>query len=97
LYFSIPECPNPSSISDNLESSVEIFPNPVKDLLILNVAVECSAEIVLFDLSGKMHNLTSIKSSSGSYVFDVSKLDSGIYFIGIKSGDSYLRRKFVKL
>jgi hypothetical protein len=97
LYFNIPECPNPSIISNNAESEVAIFPNPVSDLLTLNFQSESPEEIVLFDLSGKKYYLNCIKSCLGSYVFDVSMLENGVYFIGIKIGESYLRRKFVKL
>jgi hypothetical protein len=97
MYFSIPECPNPSFISNNAESEVAIFPNPVSDLLTLNFLSESPEEIVLIDISGKRHSLTCIKSCSDILVFDVSMLENGVYFIGIKTGESYLRRKFVKL
>jgi hypothetical protein len=97
LYFSIPECPNPSFISNNAESEVAIFPNPVSDLLTLNFLSESPDEIVLFDINGKKHNLTLVRRSSGILVFDLSMMENGVYFIGIKTGESYLRRKFVKL
>lgn len=83
-----------SGIGDDiLASSVVVYPNPASN----NVTVEVpeSSQISLIDMNGRQ---ISTKSNSGQKEsFDVSSLESGIYFIQIlHEGNTATKRLLVK-
>lgn len=62
-----------------------IYPNPVGDVLHLNLSGVDSREIALYDLSGKWI-LSERLSREGITTFDVSSVPSGMYIISFESG-----------
>lgn len=82
-----------STENENLIKNSEIFiyPNPVKDILFLNKKIDAKAQI--FDGSGKLLHLQSVKNGK----LDVKHLTSGHYILVIKdSKENNLSLKFIK-
>lgn len=84
--------------SDNLE--VEIFPNPVNNLLngfLYNPEIN-KIEFSIYDISGKHIEQTHIEYDAGrhAFSFDVSDYPQGTYFMVLKSGTVKHIMKFLK-
>jgi hypothetical protein len=76
-------------------SSLEMYPNPVKDKLWLNAKTNFSFEI--FDVNGKLVKvLTSSETDQISFV-DVSDMQDGLYVLKASSGTQNLTFKFFKV
>ena len=65
------------------------YPNPVADKLYLSLTgIEHYQMIVLYDLAGRSHPLTSIDKRSDQLEIDMGHLSSGNYFLRIVLEDS---------
>jgi hypothetical protein len=71
-----------------------IYPNPVGDRLYIETEVEIE-EVVVYDVFGR-HQLTETPSRQGNLVVDVANLNSGVYFIQIKTEEGNITKRFVK-
>jgi len=79
-----------SEINDNY--LIKIYPNPVKDFLIIENEELIISNIQIFNLSGKV--LISKQNNSNKVNIDASKLEKGIYFVKINEFESAIR--FIK-
>jgi len=87
--------PGSSSINDNA-TIIELYPNPVTDLL--NVEWQSNLqikEIVLFDSSGKMLQLKKVYEGTTKEIFNLSTYSSGMYYIRLF--DSFQQSKSYKI
>lgn len=82
------------SIINNSETLINVYPNPVEELLFVEILNESSNLVYIYDESGKMVYETSIKSSTTSQI-DLSHLDGGVYFIKVNSSPYF--HKVIKL
>ena len=82
----------PASIQETgVNSSLVIFPNPVKDVLNINYDKAIS-QIDVYDVNGKLvKTLTTVGSS-----INVSDLSDGIYMLNIQTEEGLVIRKIVK-
>jgi hypothetical protein len=72
-----------------------IYPNPVKDVLTIQVEEKMiGATIELLDLSGRLLNISKIEQSST--LFDLSLFPSGAYFIQLDNIGQKQMKKLVK-
>ena len=73
----------------------DIYPNPVNDKL--NIVTEAEVEeVVVYDIYGS-HQVTKSPSLQGDLTIDVSELNSGIYFVEIKTNEGNIVKRIVKL
>jgi hypothetical protein len=77
---------DPISVSENVENTLSIFPNPTNGILNLNVPLNTSFQIM--DLAGKV-----ILNESYTGNINVSEFSNGVYFIKI---EGYATTKFIK-
>lgn len=88
------ERPVVTGIEDYLWSGLEVFPNPVNDLL--KVRVLSSENLIIqkvIDITGKTQNI-AYRRESDLYVFDFSGVQPGIYILHVeKSG----KRHYLKV
>jgi len=82
------------------ETSIEVFPNPVKDKCKMRNAkceiVDCDIE--LLDLSGrKVMKVFKGRFPSKGIEFDMSHFPAGVYFCKILSSNTIVTKKIVKL
>ncbi|OJX30464.1 MAG: hypothetical protein BGO86_00505 [Chryseobacterium sp. 36-9] len=80
------------AVSDtNNTKSVQVYPNPVKDILnVSNVAANASYEI--FNSAGQIVSRGTLDSGRAT----VNKLVKGVYFINIENAGTTIKTKFVK-
>lgn len=80
-------------VNEELANGVSIYPNPVTDELTINTSLNLDNSIVsVFDLHGKK----VINSYFNSNTINVSKLESGIYFLRIIQDAKAVKLKFIK-
>lgn len=79
------------NVADANKNGVQVFPNPVKDVLnVSNVALSSTYEI--FNAAGQLVS----KGSLGSGAVAVNKLSKGVYFITVSDQGTTSKTKFVK-
>lgn len=81
-------------IEENNFKNINVYPNPVKDMLYVETETEIK-EIIICDVYGR-HQVTKTSSHQGDLSIDVSRLNSGVYFIRIKTDSGDVVRRFVK-
>ena len=71
---------------------LSLFPNPVKDSFYISKTID---KLDIYDISGRL-----VKSFNGrlsaDYPFDISNLNSSVYLIKVKSGQSFFSTKLIK-
>ena len=73
----------------------DIYPNPVEDEL--TIATEANVEeIAIYDIYGRMTTVCSLQSTDFVHNVDVADLETGIYFINIKTDKGNIVRRFIK-
>lgn len=79
------------AVSDVNSKSLQIYPNPVKDILnVSNVMINSNYEI--FNTAGQLVS----KGNLGAGKISVGKLEKGVYFININDNGAVVKTKFVK-
>ena len=93
LAYNLYTCASGAGIGDNVTPSFQLFPNPAKDYL--NVEISQSIdEYCVVDSLGRML-LQSFFNNEKS--IDISNLDSGIYYIKLYNNDRLIAsNKFIK-
>lgn len=83
-------------IIENEFVSVEIFPNPAKDVLnlVFTDSDFVSGNIYITDLSGKV--LLNIQTSEVLTTIDISNLSGGVYFVRTLTNEGEIVKKFTK-
>lgn len=81
------------------ESSIEIYPNPVRDFATINFETEANLPVFIniYDITGKLVKTTSKTSLDGkvSFNINVSEFQAGTYIISAVSGNKKDVSKFV--
>ena len=76
---------------DEHTSSFRLYPNPVNDKLYIETEIEIE-EVVIYDAFGRQRTTDNGQQTT----VDVSNLNSGVYFIMIKTNDGVVTKRFVK-
>ena len=80
---------------EELTSSLRIYPNPVNDRLYIKAEVEIE-EVVVYDIYGRQQVNKTTRQQDNEMTVDVSELNSGIYFVRIKTVDEVVTKRFIK-
>ncbi len=72
-------------------TGIKVFPNPVSDVLCVNLGMEIDVRISLMNILGQEVRLESREVNK--VYFDVTQLDPGIYFVYIETTDKKVVRK----
>ena len=82
-------------ISENNLLSFEIYPNPVSDLLNIQLPTGTEkAEVSVFDYTGRLVSSKTI--SSNDTAIDVQKISKGIYMIRLAANNKIGAQRFIK-
>lgn len=76
-------------------TSFNVYPNPVKDRLFLATELNIK-EVSIYDIYGRETKVCSLQSTDFVNTVDVAELNSGVYFISIKTDNGNIVRRFVK-
>lgn len=83
-----------TGINQVFEGEFNIFPNPVLDVLRVQINGTDKAELLLYDLTGKLQKRAD--SISGGTQIDLSDLPVGVYMLQMLSEDGVAVQKVVK-
>ena len=84
-----------AGISENNLLSFEMYPNPVSDLLNIQLPTGTEkAEISVFDYTGRL--VSSKIISSNDTAIDVQKISRGIYMIRVATNTKIVVQRFIK-
>lgn len=93
---------NTAVINENKELQIKIYPSPIISaglLLIKSPNKYDHAEIGIYDINGNLlkHQYVDIQPELNSIELETCNLESGSYFIKIKTGNSFISERFIKL
>ena len=84
-----------TSVMENNVADIAMYPNPVKDELIL--ATELSVEeIAIYDIYGRMTTVYGLQTTDFIHTIDVADLEAGVYFVNIKTENGNIVKRFIK-
>ncbi len=81
-----------TNINDIAESNFNVYPNPVKDILV--VEVDNNTDITISDMTGKV--VYKENCTNGVNRINMTDLSSGIYFVSVLNNDRIITKKVVK-
>ncbi len=85
-------------LTQYLETTVQLYPNPVKNNLNLQLDLIEKATISIYHTSGLLMNQLEVDSGHTVQEFDVSQLETGLYFIKVAEfGKQPISRRFIKM
>ena len=77
---------------DALEKDLELYPNPVTDILNIQ-SVDDVVNIKVYSITGTLMNEAQFTEAG---VMDVSRLKAGVYLLQVQTTEELLTRKFIK-
>jgi hypothetical protein len=75
-------------------TTFNIYPNPVNDRLFVEAEAKIE-EVVIYDIFGRQQ-VTVTTSLQGNLSIDLSDLNSGIYFVKVKTENGEIAKRFIK-
>ncbi len=82
-------------VEDLFVPNVTIYPNPANDKVYIETEDEIE-EIVVYDVYGRIQNLRNSETQKLSNSVDVADLNSGIYFVKVKTENGNVVKRIVK-
>ncbi len=81
---------------DFLNATLSVYPNPLTKNSPLNIkfAINTSAKIYMYDITGKLAMVDEIKNANSKQI-NTSSLTSGMYFMKLVTDDTTLTRKVI--
>ena len=80
---------------NELSSSINIYPNPVDNELILATELRVE-EIAIYDIYGRMTTAYGLQTTDFIHTIDVADLEAGVYFVNIKTENGNIVKRFIK-
>ena len=98
LYLGID---NQTTVLENIEHAINIFPNPAKDEVIITHDFDDFKNLKgnLYDSKGRLIDVIlgeNFQSATNNIKLDVSTLSNGTYFINIQSDNKTVTQSFIK-
>ena len=87
-----------TSLEGNIElaeNNFNIYPNPVNDRLYIEAETEIK-EVVVYDVYGRIQNLRNSETQKLRNSIDATELNSGVYFVKIKTENGEVVKRFIK-
>jgi len=90
-------CAMTTSTENVLTDFIEVFPNPVQDILYIKNNGETELQqITLYDAKGQQILMTDTDNYKSSYEINVSELAEGIYFLELTSETGIIVEKIIR-
>ena len=80
---------------EEMTSSFNIYPNPVNDKLYIETESEIE-EVVVYDVYGRVQNLSNSATQQLSNSIDVTDLNSGVYFVKVVTENGEAVKRIIK-
>ncbi len=81
--------------ANDLSSAIHIYPNPVRDVLTVDMKDILLEEVTVSSVAGMVYNRFTPNTRSGQFRINVDHLPSGIYILTLKSAGQMITRKFI--
>ena len=78
------------------EEQVQLFPNPVGNLLFVKMEINTEIEYSIIDLSGHIVSKSNLKPGKSTYSINVAFLNPGTYIIKFNIENQIIKSKFLK-
>jgi hypothetical protein len=83
----------PTNVARYLEGEISVYPNPVSDILSVNVGGITHGEIRLYDIAGRLQMERTINSKVNR--FDISQYPSGPYILKVRTDQGDYTQKIL--
>ena len=83
-----------TGVNDNYMTDANVYPNPVKDRLYIETSTLIQS-IEVYDVYGRLQ-VTKTPSHQSDLSVDVSDLNSGIYFVKVKTEEGNIVKRIIK-
>lgn len=94
VTITLTEC---TGIDEVANSNFVVYPNPVIDILtVQNVSIEGNALIEVVDIEGRVVIANQVSDVYGNYTIDMSRIESGVYFVKVTSNNEVQKVRIVK-
>ena len=84
----------PDAIAENV-ASFNIYPNPVNDKLYIETLTP-ALTVEIYDIYGRVQNLSNSATQQLSNSIDVTNLNSGVYFVKVRTENGEAVQRFIK-
>lgn len=84
-----------SNLSEQDEQKIEIYPNPVKDILYVQSDIERPLDVELFNLQGSLM-YSSEHAANSKVAIDMKKYDQGMYLLRLRQGDIVISKTVIR-
>lgn len=85
---------NLTSVQEKIERATKLFPNPVNDVLNIEVPFTGEVQLDLYNVNGVVVKSLN-QSTTGNLIFNTSDLAVGVYKLVIRSSESTFAKKIV--
>lgn len=89
----VPNCFSTVGMDETIDSSIEIYPNPVSNILFVNVHESEPKSFCIYNSIGKL--VVTEVLIGGVNKIDISKLDLGIYIVVYRSDSEYAQERLI--
>jgi hypothetical protein len=102
MYFTKEKIATVSLEENSPVINIGVYPNPTTSILNINfelVNTDNAAQLYLYDMNGRVVKMISNDFQNSGFnqlTTDISDLQSGVYFLQIKSGGSSITKRVVK-
>ncbi len=87
---------NGASVADEFLRNIIMYPNPASELLSFSLTDNIqNLNISIYDVLGKQVENKEFKSAEDILNVDISKLNAGVYFVKLKTDDSFINKQLV--
>jgi len=83
-----------ASVKNNEMAKIQVYPNPVNDILKINHGMTGDLNVTIIDAAGKLMLQTTEQNQS--FELDISKIQQGIYSIKLENGSQIINTRFSK-
>ncbi len=84
-----------TGVEDFIDSDIVIYPNPVVDIMQVDINNDSNITYVIYDLRGR-HIQNGFLNKKASHQINVNNLESGTYVIEFKAGSDFGKKLFIK-
>lgn len=85
---------NPTGIASNeSKNNFQLYPNPANDIIRVKFNSITNADLIIYDITGKMVRSEYLMAGQSDYVFSISDLKSGVYFYSLNNGKEIVSMK----
>ena len=78
------------------EEKVSLLPNPANNEVVIQLTESMEADIRVFDMAGKLVIYKPNTTINGRHTLDISKLNTGIYFVRMNSDFGTVTKRLIK-